>query len=424
MKIYGAMRRSCPLTAATMKIEIINTGSELLLGSTPNTHGTWIGQELMKLGLRVQRQVTVPDGIAIEEALAESVSRSDVVLITGGLGPTSDDITREAAAKVLDVELIRDEAALRSLKEFFAAREIPMADTNLKQADVLVGADVLPNPNGTAPGIYAPPRLGCALFLLPGPPRELYPMFHAEVVPRLKALAGVDEIAEVQELKFIGVGESELHEGIDEPLSRIEGLEVGYCARLGEVDLRLIGTPEVIAKGRELALASYADYFVNDDGSSLEETVVKLLAEKGLVLTTAESCTGGLISNRITDISGSSEVFEYGFVTYSNEAKADLIGVKAETLEEFGAVSEEIAGEMAVGALVESGADLAISVTGIAGPTGGTEEKPVGTVCFGIATEEGVETIRGIHPRNRKDFKQQVSQRALDLVRKKCLSDF
>ncbi|MDB4309918.1 competence/damage-inducible protein A, partial [Akkermansiaceae bacterium] len=187
-----------------MKIEILNTGSELLLGSTVNTHGTWMGQELAKLGLRVQRQTTVPDGVAIEEALAECISRSDVVLVTGGLGPTSDDITREAAAKALGVDMIVDEAAKRSLYEFFEKRGYEMAKANLRQAEVLVGADVIPNPNGTAPGIYSPPRLSgeanCALFLLPGPPRELYPMFHAEVTPRLKALAGVELISEVTEL--------------------------------------------------------------------------------------------------------------------------------------------------------------------------------------------------------------------------------
>ena len=405
-----------------MKIEILNTGSELLLGSTANTHGTWMGQELAKLGLRVQRQTTVPDGVAIEEALDECISRSDVVLVTGGLGPTSDDITREAAAKALGVDMIVDEAAKRSLYEFFEKRGYEMAKANLRQAEVLVGADVIPNPNGTAPGIYSPPRLSgeanCALFLLPGPPRELYPMFHAEVTPRLKALAGVELISEVTELKFVGIGESSFHEGIDAKLAEIDGLEVGYCARLGEVDLRLIGTPDAIQQGRDIAEASFSDYLIGDDGSSLEKVVVELLTRTGKTITTAESCTGGLIASRITDVSGASAAFTHGFVTYSNEAKQQLIGVKAETLEAHGAVSEEVAGEMAAGALQVSGADIAVSITGIAGPTGGTEEKPVGTVCFGIATSKGVETYRECHPRSRADFKDQSSQRALDLVRR------
>ena len=256
-----------------MRIEIVNTGSELLLGSTANTHGTWMGQELVKLGLRVQRQTTVPDGVAIEEALAESIKRSDVVLVTGGLGPTSDDITREAAAKVLGVELMEDEGALRALTEFFEKRKKPMVDANLKQAQNLVGADILPNHNGTAPGIYAPPRLGgepgCAVFLLPGPPRELYPLFHEEVVPRLKALGGVEMIDSVQELKFVGVGESEFQDRLDAKLAEVDGLEVGYCARLGELDLRLIGSEEAIAGGRKLAEEMFREFLVAMTGQAL-----------------------------------------------------------------------------------------------------------------------------------------------------------
>lgn len=405
-----------------MKIEILNTGTELLLGTTRNTHGTWIGQELVKVGLRVQRQTTVPDGIAIETAIEESVPRSDALLITGGLGPTSDDITREAVAKVLGVEMIEDEAALRSLYEFFEKRGKPMVDANLKQAQNLVGADILPNPNGTAPGVYVPPRLSgdhqCAIFLLPGPPRELYPMFHAEVVPRLKALSGVEKVAEVQELKFVGIGESDFHDGIDDVLAGIEGLEVGYCARLGEVDLRLVGTPEVISKGRVIAKEAFGDFLVSDDGKSLEAEVVHEMTFKKLTLATVESCTGGLVTSRITDVPGASAVLTHGFITYANEAKEGLVGVKAETIALHGAVSEEVAAEMALGGLQSSGCDIAVSVTGIAGPGGGSEDKPVGTVCFGVATETGVETYRECHPRNRVDFKQQASQRAMDLVRR------
>lgn len=405
-----------------MKIEILNTGTELLLGTTANTHGTWIGQQLVKLGLRVQRQVTVPDGAAIEEALKEAASRADVVLVTGGLGPTSDDVTRESLAAVLGVEMIEDEAALRSLHEFFEKRGKPMVTANLKQARNLVGADILPNPNGTAPGIYAPPRLGgepaCAVFLLPGPPRELYPMFHAEVVPRLKSLAGVEAIDEVREMKFVGTGESDFHDRLDADLEKIAGLEVGYCARLGEVDLRLIGSEKVIAEGRKLTIATFADYLVSEDGSNLETTVVRKLIEKGMTVTTAESCTGGLVSSRITDVPGSSEVFARGYVTYSNEAKSDLLGVSPDTLAAHGAVSEEVAAEMAVGARRVSGADLAVSITGIAGPGGGSAEKPVGRVCFGVASATGVTTCLENHPRSRADFKWQASQRALDLVRR------
>ncbi len=406
-----------------MRIEVLNTGTELLLGNTQNTHGGWFGRELFLMGLRIARQATVPDGDAIREAFEEMVVRADVVLITGGLGPTSDDLTREIVAETLGIDLHQDEQALRILEAFFALRNKPMVPANLRQAMVPTGADVLPNPNGTAPGLYLPPRINgrsnCAIFLLPGPPRELYPMFHNEVAPRLRALAGVSDIATVAELKFTGIGESDFHHGIDAALAAIPGLEYGYCARIGEVDLRLIGSPDAIAAARDLALASFGEKLISDDGSSLESTVVRLLREKGLKLATAESCTGGLIANRITNVPGASEVFTHGWVTYANEAKSSQLGVPMETIDANGAVSEPVARAMAEGALRESGADIAISVTGIAGPSGGTEEKPVGTAWLALAAKDTATiALKVYHPRNRKDFKQAVSQSALELVRR------
>ena len=409
-----------------MRIEILNTGTELILGNTLNTHGAWFGQQLFKLGLRVERQTTVPDGIAIREALTESIARADAVIVTGGLGPTSDDLTREITAEVLGVELITDEAAVRSLEEFFAMRGKAMAESNLKQALVLVGADVLPNPNGTAPGIYVPPKMNgrsnCAIFLLPGPPRELYPMFYNEVVPRLRALSGIDTFQDALEMKFAGVGESDFHQGIDAKLAAVPGLEYGYCAHVGEVDLRLIGGADALIAGRAIALEAFTPNLISEDGSSMAQTVVRLLAAKRWKLATAESCTGGMISHRLTNVPGSSDVFSYGFVTYANEAKVKLLGVSEDDLREHGAVSKPVAIQMAAGALESSGADIAVSITGIAGPSGGTEEKPVGTAWIGLAVrgEEPI-ALKVYHPRNRKDFKQAASQSALDLVRKKLL---
>ena len=410
-----------------MRIEVLNTGSELLLGKTVNTHAAWIGRELFLLGLRIERQATVPDGVAIREAMAEAVDRCDVLIVTGGLGPTSDDLTREITADVLGIDLITDEAALRSIEGFFALRGRPMAEANLKQALCPVGADVLSNPNGTAPGIYVPPRLNgrsrCAVFLLPGPPRELYPMFHAEVVPRLRALSGIENPPAALELKFTGIGESDFHQGIDARLAEVAGLEFGYCAHIGEVDLRLIGAPDVLARAREIALKSFRGFLVSEDGSSMEETVVRLLVERGMRLATAESCTGGLIANRITNVPGASAVFTCGFVTYANEAKISQLGVKEASLACHGAVSEEVAREMAAGALLEAGVDVAVSVTGIGGPGGGSEEKPVGTAWIGLAARNGhVEAFRIYQPRNRHDFKLAVSQAALNAVRQFVLT--
>jgi nicotinamide-nucleotide amidase len=410
-----------------VRIEIINTGTELLLGNTLNTHGAWFGRELFKLGLRISRQTTVPDGDAIRESFQEAIDRADAVIVTGGLGPTSDDLTREIIAEVLGLELITDEAAMRSLEAFFAMRGKIMVDANRKQALCPVGADILPNPNGTAPGIYVPPRLNgrsnCAVFLLPGPPREMYPMYHNEVVPRLRALAGVESLHDALVLKFTGVGESDFHDGIDARLAAVPGLEYGYCAHIGEVDLRLIGDSAALETGRKIALESFGPFLISDDGASMEKTVVRLLRERGMKLATAESCTGGLISNRITNVPGSSEVFTHGFVTYANEAKVGMLGVGASDIEAHGAVSELVAREMAEGALRASGADIAVAVTGIAGPGGGTEHKPVGTAWVGVATRGGAtEALRIYHPRSRKDFKLAVSQSALEAVRRRLKS--
>ncbi|MEX1116744.1 MAG: CinA family nicotinamide mononucleotide deamidase-related protein, partial [Akkermansiaceae bacterium] len=389
-------------------------------------HGAWFGRELFKLGLRITRQTTVPDGDAIREALEEAILRADAVIVTGGLGPTSDDLTCAITAEVLGLKLIMDEAALRSMEDFFALRGRPMAASNRKQALAPVGADVLPNGHGTAPGVYVPPRLNgrsnCAVFLLPGPPRELYPMFHDEVVPRIKALAGLETVSDALELKFTGIGESDFHEGIDQQLSQVPGLEYGYCAHIGEVDLRLIGSPAALAKGREIALEHFEDFLISDDGASLEETVVRLLQARKMKFATAESCTGGLISDRITDVPGASEVFTHGFVTYANEAKIGLLGVSAQSISSHGAVSEEVAREMAEGALRASGADIAVAVTGIAGPGGGSDEKPVGTAWLAVAPKDGLTVASKIfHPRNRKDFKLAVSQAALEAVRRSLL---
>jgi nicotinamide-nucleotide amidase len=407
-----------------MRIEILNTGTELLLGNTVNTHAAWFGRELFKLGLRVARQTTVPDGETIRDAMLESLERADVLIVTGGLGPTSDDLTREITAGVLGLELIDDEAALRSMEGYFAVRGWAMSAANLKQAQMPAGAMVLPNSHGTAPGVYVPPGLNgrtkCAVFLLPGPPRELQPMAEAEVFPRLLAMSGTGTAHEVLELKFTGIGESAFHQGIDAGLAEIPGLEYGYCAHIGEVDLRLIGPPDALARARALALGRFAEFLVSDDGASLEATVVRLLAEKRLTLATAESCTGGMIANRITDVPGASAVFTHGFVTYANAAKTELLGVSAQDLASYGAVSEWVACQMAAGALGASGADIAVAVTGIAGPGGGTAEKPVGTAWIGLATKDAAATaLRVFHPRNRHDFKLAVSQAALEAVRRR-----
>ncbi|MGB0775351.1 MAG: CinA family nicotinamide mononucleotide deamidase-related protein, partial [Akkermansiaceae bacterium] len=370
---------------------------------------------------------TVPDGEAIIEALQEALQRSDAVIVTGGIGPTSDDISREAAAEVLGVDLITDEAALRSIETYFAHRGRPMAEDNKKQALNPVGADVLPNPNGTAPGIYAPPRMSgdrlCGLFLLPGPPHEMKPMFQQEVLPRLRSLADVDEEVSLQTLRFTSIGESDFHATLDAELTAIPQLEIGYCSRPGEVDLRLIGKPSAVAKGRALALREFSKECFSKNGEELEQAVVRVLLDVGKTLSTAESCTGGGIASRVTDVSGASAVFTHGFVTYSNEAKTELLGVAEDLFTHHGAVSEQVAIAMAEGALRKSNADVAVAVTGIAGPTGGTADKPVGTVWVGIATAKNSRAVKKFYPHGRAIFKRLVSQFALDLVRRELMEN-
>ena len=412
-----------------MIIEVINTGTELLLGTTLNTHGAWLGQELMATGLRVSRQSTVPDGAAIGEVLAEALERSDAVIVTGGLGPTSDDLTREMTAEVMGLELIEDEAALRSLEAFFALRSRSMPASNRKQALHPCGADVLPNLHGTAPGVYVPPRLGasspCAVFLLPGPPNELRPMFQNEVMPRLLALSGLGEENEPREMRvchFIGVGESELQDTLDARLDQMSGLEVGYCAHLGQVDLRLMGTKTVVKSALEIVRLNYSTQCYTDSGESLENVVVARLRERGQSVCFAESCTGGGVAARLTDVAGASMIFEESYVTYSNEAKMKLLGVPEELLAAHGAVSEEVAISMAVGAQERSGVDYALSVTGIAGPAGGTDQKPVGTVWIALAAR-GKEPIalKKFHPRGRAVFREVVTLEVLDLLRRQLI---
>lgn len=407
-----------------MKIEIINTGTELLLGTTLNTHGAWFGQELFKLGLRVQRQTTVPDGDAIGEELAAAIERADAILITGGLGPTSDDITREIVSEVLGVEMISDEHAMRSIEYFFASRGYEMAEANRKQALLPVGAEIMPNPNGTAPGVYVPPRIGkgSALFLLPGPPRELHPMFHEEVVPRLTSLVGGETPQEHKELKFTGIGESDFHQGVDEELSKITDLEYGYCARPGEVDCRLIGSELAVAEGEKVLKQAFGEYCFSDNGQTMAQVIIDLFEEDGHTLAIAESCTGGFIASRLTDEAGSSAAFDQAVVTYSNQSKTDLLGVPKELIAEHGAVSAEVAVAMAEGALGLSNDDFAIAVTGIAGPGGGTEDKPVGTVFIALAQyDHPTYVIRRLHKRSRQSFKFVVSQDALDMARRRML---
>jgi len=411
-----------------MKIELINTGTELVLGDVINTNAAWIGQRLAALGIRVARQTVVPDGAVIGEVLAEAASRSDAILVTGGLGPTNDDVSREMTAGLLALPLELDPTLVAHLENYFQKRGREVNPASMRQAMLPRGAQSLPNPFGTAPGIHVPAALSqsrgwnCDFFLLPGPPRELRPMFEHEVEPILRGLMPSLNERHVHYLKVTGLGESDLVDLIERDLEAMEGpdFELGYCLGRGDVDIRLAGSADKIARGAALVRGRLHDFIVSEDRRILEEVVVDLLSERKEWVAVAESCTGGMIANRITDVSGSSAVFGMGFVTYANQAKTQWLGVNQDLLSIHGAVSEPVAMAMAEGCLVTAEADHALAVTGIAGPSGGSDEKPVGTVFVALASRGEMTICRKLFfPGARDRFKLLVSQAALELLRRR-----
>jgi nicotinamide-nucleotide amidase len=403
-----------------MRVEIVNTGTELLLGRVVNTHLEFLAQSLLGLGLRVERQVTVPDGAAIAEALDEAMARADLLIVTGGLGPTSDDITRDAAAEAFGRKLIFHQEILDGIAAKFTRRNMTMNDLQRPQALVPEGGVVIDNPSGTAPGLILENDRTVAV-LLPGPPGELRPMWTHDVLPwlRKKFARRLGPVHEAT-LRILGMGETRVEIMVEEPVKALGPVEVGYCARPGEVDLRLFAPDEnLVRQAAALARATLGDAIYAEGSETMEQVVVRLARAAGKTIATAESCTGGMVANRITNVPHSSEMFRYGWVTYGNEAKMTQLGVPAGLLEKHGAVSAEVAQAMAGGALRGSGADLAVAVTGIAGPTGGTLEKPVGRVYFALVFTNGKTEVleRTLLP-VREAFKHMASQIALDLVRR------
>jgi nicotinamide-nucleotide amidase len=408
--------------SSVARVEILNTGTELLFGSVLNTHLSFLAQQLFPIGLRVQRQSTIPDGESIRDAILESASRCDVILVTGGLGPTTDDITREIVSELTDRPLRFDDSIFQKISERFKKRGIKMTDRTARQAYVPEGAALLANDHGTAPGLYIPARNGIPhLLLFPGPPRELRPMFNTYALPILRSLAG-DHDLHGRTYRTTGLGESQVERMVGDRLLAISGLELGYCARLGEVDVRVIGSQAAVKAASQLIESQLGPYIVTTEEKNLEDVIVELLTASKATLAVAESCTGGLLANRITDVPGASLVFLEGSVTYSNDAKVRTLEVSAELLSTVGAVSEEVARAMAEGALKRSGATHALSTTGIAGPDGGTDQKPVGTVFIGLASRGSATLVeKEFFPMDRLSFKQICTQHALEMLRRKLL---
>ena len=407
-----------------MTAEIICVGTEILLGNIVNTNSAYLAEKCAYLGLSNYYQVVVGDN---EERLLETIntakSRADVIFLVGGLGPTEDDLTKETAAKAFNVELVMDEEAKNNLVTILTNRGIDITNNNFKQALVPKGSIVLYNKNGTAPGIIMEEGEK-VVIMLPGPPNEFVPMVDDQVVPYFLK-KGTDDVIYSRVVKLVGVGESKVAEEISDLISMTNPTVATY-AKTGEVHIRVTASAANDDEAKALVKpvvkklkAMYPDnvYSTNAD-ETLERAVVELLSKNGLSITAAESCTGGLLCGKIVNVSGASEVFRGGYITYSNKQKRNVIGVKKSTLEKYGAVSEQVAAEMAKGVLEVSKADVAISTTGIAGPGGGTPEKPVGLVYIGCAVKNKVYVEKFNFSGSRNKVRESTVVAALSMVRK------
>lgn len=376
-----------------MKAEILCVGTELLLGDIVNTNAVYLAKELAKLGINVYHQAVVGDNPErLKASLKEALSRCDLVITTGGLGPTCDDLTKETAAEVLKLPMEENAEELQHIKEYFKKINRTMTDNNRKQALIPKGAVILKNGFGTAPGILAENN-GKFFALLPGPPREMRPMFDNELAPILKKYTGKTLVSRT--IHIFNVGESSVESKLKDLMNSLENPTLAPYAKDGEVLLRVTAAAESTEKGYEMIEPVIEkvretignEYIYGIDVGNLQTALVKALHEKNLKIATAESITGGLVSKRITEVSGSSEVFECGICSYSNNIKHSVLGVSQETLDTFTEYSAETALEMAKGVRRISGADIGISTTGIAGPNGGTDEKPVGLVYVAVDSD-------------------------------------
>ena len=409
-----------------MRVVLLNTGTELLTGDVHDTHLAFIAREIFLLGLRIEERRTVGDGAAIGETLRELFSRAEIILVTGGLGPTSDDITRDVTAELLGLKLDEDAKLLASLKERLQARGIKWLPSIARQAQVPTGAQILPNENGSASGLYLKaninPRIESPhVFLLPGPPRELQPMFRDSAMSILRSIVKGPPKFERRFYKIAVMGESVIEERVGKKILAIAGVELGYCARPGEVDVRIIGERGALDQAARIVRAELSEAIFTSGDETLEEVLVKLLTEKKQTVAIAESCTGGLLANRITNVPGASAVFLAGYICYSNEAKIDILGIDPTLIEQHGAVSEEVARAMAEGVRNRAGSTYSLATTGIAGPTGGSEEKPVGTVYVARADENETKVKKLFFPSDRETFKQLVAQVAFEMLRQKLI---
>jgi len=411
-----------------VQIEILTVGDELLLGFTIDTNAAYLARALAEIGVEVVHRTTVGDDAdRIAQAVKVALERTGAVITTGGLGPTSDDRTRPAIAKLFGRELVRDDAIVAQIRErFWRMSSAKMPETNIVQAMVPVGARVLENRHGTAPALFLEDESGRWVVMLPGVPREMRGLTNDTIIQLLRERIGAASTAVVSRtIRTTGIGESALAERLGDLAGGVDGLPLAFLPGWAGADLRLTSN-ELPADAAALALDAAAqklrdaigDFVYGDGDDDLAELVLAMCRERGLTIATAESCTGGLLGARITAIPGSSDVYQGGVVAYDNSVKRKLLAVRDVSLREHGAVSEQVAREMAEGCAQALGTDIGIGITGIAGPGGGTPDKPVGTVWIAVTGVGDTRTLGRVYVGDREEIRLRATQAALDQVRR------
>jgi nicotinamide-nucleotide amidase len=410
-----------------MKAEILAVGTEILLGDIVNTNSHYISKRLADLGISVYYQTVVGDNEGrLYDAYKLAFERADIVIATGGLGPTKDDLTKEIGAKYFDKELVLHEESLDYIKNFFDRLNRPMSEGNRKQAIFPKGSIILANPNGTAPGCIIEEN-NKILIMMPGPPKEMAPMFEDSVVPYLQKFS--DGVLVSKVLRVLGLGESAMAERVNDIIDNNTNPTVAPYAKDNEAILRITAKGKTTEEAKELILPieqeirnRIGDDIYAEGETTIDAVVGEMLVNRNLTIATAESCTGGLLAGTLINYPGISSVFMEGAITYSNEAKMKRLGVKEDTLEKYGAVSEETAREMAIGIARAACTDIGISVTGVAGPDGGTEEKPVGLVYIGLYIKGEVKVKRLRMFGDRQKVRNRTVVSTLDWLRRELLS--
>lgn len=413
-----------------MVVELISVGTELLLGNIVNTNAAYLSEKCAELGMSLYYEVTVGDNVErLLETVTTAYNRSDVIILTGGLGPTQDDLTKETVAKALNLPLVEDSHTRERIEDYFKRSNYKViTDNNWKQAMIIEGCKVVDNYNGTAPGLIVETKEGKRVILLPGPPNEMIPMFEKDIYGYLNQIR--PNVIYSKMVKICGIGESMVETEITDLIETQSNPTIAPYAKSGEVHLRVTASAPTIDEAKKLVKPIVKELkgrfkqniYTTDEAESLEDTVVKLLKKYDLTLATAESCTGGLFTGRIVNVAGASDVLKEGFITYSNKAKKKNLDVSKNTLKKHGAVSEQCAKEMAKGAAINTDSDVSVAITGIAGPEGGTDEKPVGLVYIACFVNEKVTVKEFNFKGNRQKIREGAVIYALDLLRR-CILD-